>query len=266
METNVNYTIVGIFVITIISMVILAIIWLSSGLSTQTYSIYKVLMQESVSGLSPDSVVEYNGVNVGSVSSIEINKKNPQIVELLLKINSSTPITQGTTAMLKAKGLTGIGFIALSDKGTDKTPLAASPGEKYPIIKTVPSFFLQLDTALRQFSVNFRKLSDNVANLLDQENLNSLRSILLNLKDLTGNLSANRPQINAILNNASRATEQLSPAIQSFSLNTLPQANDTIGNLNSAATNLDAVSQEIKQNPAILIRGKAQRTLGPGER
>jgi phospholipid/cholesterol/gamma-HCH transport system substrate-binding protein len=88
METNVNYTIVGIFVISIISVIILAIIWLSSGLSTQTYTIYKVLMQESVSGLSPDSVVEYNGVNVGSVTTIQINKKNPQIVEVLLKIDS----------------------------------------------------------------------------------------------------------------------------------------------------------------------------------
>jgi phospholipid/cholesterol/gamma-HCH transport system substrate-binding protein len=265
METNVNYTIVGIFVISIISVIILAIIWLSSGLSTQTYTTYKVLMQESVSGLSPDSVVEYNGVNVGSVTTIQINKKNPQIVEVLLKIDSNTPITQGTTATLKSKGLTGIAFIALADKGTDKSPLVASPGEKYPIIKTTPSFFLQLDTALRQLSVNFRKLSDNVASLLDQENLNSLRTILINLKDLTTNLNANRPQINSILENASRASAQLSPAIQSFSLNTLPQANDTIGNLNSAANNLNAVSAEIKQNPAIIIRGRAQRALGPGE-
>src|SRR5476651_2573438 len=100
METNVNYTIIGLFVITIISFIILAIIWLSAGLSTENYSIYKVYMQESVSGLSPDSVVEYNGVNVGGVKSIELNRRNPQLVELLLKIKTNTPITRGTKAKL----------------------------------------------------------------------------------------------------------------------------------------------------------------------
>jgi phospholipid/cholesterol/gamma-HCH transport system substrate-binding protein len=265
METNVNYTIVGAFVIAIVSIMILSIIWLSSGLSSQTYTIYKVMMQESVSGLSPDSVVEFNGVNVGSVSNIKLNKKNPQIVELLLKIDSNAPITRGTTAMLKAKGLTGIAYMALQDKGNDNGPLKAEPGQPYPIIKTVPSFFLQLDTALKQLSINFRKLSDSVRDLLDQENLRSLKLILLNLKELTGNFAANRPQIDSILHNASRATQQLSPAIQTFSLQTLPSANDAIGNLNSVANNLNAVSEEVKQNPSILIRGKAPRRLGPGE-
>jgi phospholipid/cholesterol/gamma-HCH transport system substrate-binding protein len=265
METNVNYTLVGAFVIALITFTILAIVWLSAGLSTQQYQIFKVLMQESVSGLSPDSSVEYNGVNVGSVTSIQINQKDPQIVELLIRISSNAPITEGTTATLKSKGLTGITFIALSDKGTDKQPLEVLPGEKYPIIKTTPSFFLQLDTALRQISVNFRKLSESIRDLLDAENMKTLKTIMRNLQDITSNIALNAPQINTILLNASHASKQLSPAIQTFSIQTLPKANDAISNMNDVTRNLNQVSQELKQNPAILIRGKAQRNLGPGE-
>jgi phospholipid/cholesterol/gamma-HCH transport system substrate-binding protein len=223
-------------------------------------------MQESVSGLSPDSVVEYNGVYVGSVAKIEINKKDPKTVELLLKIVSTAPITRGTTATLKAKGLTGITFVALQDKGIDNTPLLVDPGESYPIIKTVPSFFLQLDTALKQLSINFRKISDSVHDLLDPENLQAFRAVMINLKDLTNNIIANQPHFNDILRNAASASQQLTPAIQSFNLRTLPAANETMGNLNDMAGNLNEASEQIKANPAVLIRGKAQRKLGPGEK
>jgi phospholipid/cholesterol/gamma-HCH transport system substrate-binding protein len=265
METNVNYTIIGVFVIAIISFIVVAIIWLSAGLNTEQNSIYKVYMQESVSGLSPDSVVEYNGVNVGGVKSIELNRRNPQLVELLLKIKSSTPITRGTKAKLNAKGLTGITFIELIDKGTDTAPLVAAPGDTYPVITTAPSFFLQLDTALKQLSDNFRVLSNSVRGLLDQENVRSFKAILNNIKVISATAAANGPQVSAILRNTSAATQQLSPAIQSFSSHTLPQADQAFGNINSATKNIADFSEELKNNPSMLLRGKANRALGPGE-
>ena len=141
METNINYTIVGVFVITLISAMILAIIWLSSGFSLAQYRIYQLRMTESVSGLSIDSPVEYNGVNVGSVSSIALEPNNPQMVDVLLSINTTTPITYGTVATLNTRGLTGITIVALKDKSLDTRPLVKEKGQAYPIIQTAPSFF-----------------------------------------------------------------------------------------------------------------------------
>src|SRR4051812_27784006 len=107
MDTKVNYTTVGIFVITLVAFIVLSIIWLSAGLGFQQYKIYKVYMAESVSGLSQDSAVEFNGVSVGTVKSINIDHANPQLVTLLLNIQADTPISQGTKAMLNGRGLTG---------------------------------------------------------------------------------------------------------------------------------------------------------------
>ncbi|HEX4045681.1 MAG TPA: MlaD family protein, partial [Gammaproteobacteria bacterium] len=130
METNVNYTIVGAFVIFLVTAIVLGIIWLSSGFSFQHYSTYLVHMQESVTGLTIDSPVEYNGVQVGNVTSIEINHDNPRQVELLLNIKKDTPITRGTFATLTSRGITGITYIALKDRGTDLRPLLVAPGQK----------------------------------------------------------------------------------------------------------------------------------------
>src|SRR5438094_282825 len=99
MDTNVNYSLVGAFVILLISAI--------------QYSHYLIYSQESVSGLSIDAPVEYNGVNVGSVRDISLDSANPHLVKLSLNISSSAPITNGTVATLTTKGITGVMFIAL---------------------------------------------------------------------------------------------------------------------------------------------------------
>ncbi len=265
MDTNVNYTAVGVFVVTLMAFIVLAVIWLSSGFSIDQYTLYKVYMTESVSGLSIDSTVEYNGVSVGSVKSIELNADNPRLVELLLEIKKNTPITQGTMATLNVKGLTGIAFLALQNKGEDDRPLVALPGQKYPVIATSPSFLVRIDKAITRLSENIHRVSESIRTLLDQENLRAIKETLINIRQITGTMSANSEQLNAILHNTANASRQFAPFMQSsgdamhiLATQTLPSAND-------AVANFSAVSRELKQNPAVLIRGKAQRTLGPGE-
>jgi phospholipid/cholesterol/gamma-HCH transport system substrate-binding protein len=272
METNVNYTIVGVFVITLVSVMVMTIIWLSAGFSTAQYAFYKVYMTESVSGLSLDSPVEYNGVSVGSVKSIELNQKNPQLVELLLRINKKAPITQGTVAMLNVKGLTGIAYIALQDKGLNTAPLVAFTGQPYPVIKTAPSFFMRIDTAITKLNENLHEVSNSIRMLLDQENLRSIKEILLNVRDFTGTLAGSGKQLKEIINNTAKASYEFSPmmisgrnAMESLSTGTLPAAQNAMTNLSVTAENLSEVSREMKQNPAVLIRGKVPHALGPGE-
>src|SRR6185295_2506290 len=185
METNINYTVVGGFVLILSAAIVLAVIWLSAGLSMESYSTYKVYMKESVSGLTIDSAVEFNGVSIGTVSSIEISKRDPQLVELLLKIKSSTPVSQGTRAMLNSRGLTGITYIALQDKGADRRPLRILPGEVYAVINTSPSIYMRIDTALGQFSENFRRISLAIESLLNKENLQLFKGILQNTEIVT---------------------------------------------------------------------------------
>src|SRR3989338_3538230 len=119
MEPKVNLIIVGTFILTLLTSIILMIIWLSSGFSLEKYSTYLVYMTESVTGLTINSTVEYNGVEVGEVSNIMLDPSNPHFVQLLLRIKSSTPITQGTIATLATRGLTNITYVALKDAGKD---------------------------------------------------------------------------------------------------------------------------------------------------
>lgn len=272
METNVNYTVVGAFVIVLIAATVLAIIWLSSGFSFEQFNTYMVYMQESVSGLTVDSPVEFNGVNIGTVKSIELNHKNPQLVELLLSVKSTTPVTRGTVATLNSKGLTGINYIALKDKSTDLRKLVAEPGQPYPVIPTAPSLFVRLDTALKQVSNNLRKVSESIQSVLDPENQKSIKETLHNIQEITANLSANGDKFTKILQNTVKASQQFVPVLQStttamktLEAQTLPATYRLISNLDDVARTLSAVATELKQNPSVIIRGKASPPLGPGE-
>lgn len=273
MENKVSYTIVGAFVVVLSVAAILAIIWLSSGLSLESYTTYMILMQESVSGLSIDSQVEFNGVEVGQVKSIELNHKNPQLVEVLLDVKNTVPVSRGTVATLTTRGLTGLVYIALKDKGTDQQKLVALPGQTYPIITTSPSIFLRLDTALSRFSASFQKISQSFQSLLDKENLASFKATLKNIEDITGALAVNSQKLNAIVKNIDRGTQKFSPlmqssmgAMQTLEMQTLPAASHMFTTLDTAANNLSEASFEIKQDPSILIRGIDRQNLGPGEK
>ncbi len=251
METNVNYTIVGAFVISLTALIIFFIIWLSAGISWQKYTTYKVYMKEAVSGLSIDAPVEYNGVNVGQVKSIKINNKNPQLVELLLNIKKDAPITEGTRAKLDLRSIAGVTFISLEDKGKNMTPLKVQPGQTYPVISTTPSILVRLDTALTQINASFSRISISIQSLLDKQNLNSIKQILVNLHKASA-------QFEPLL----KSSEGSMSIIQK---ETLPGANQTISHLNEITNDLSDVTTEIKANPSVLIRGKKEQPLGPGE-
>lgn len=272
METNVNYTLVGAFVIIMIAAITLGIIWLSSGFSFQNYTTYSVYWQEAISGLSVDAPVEYNGVSVGNVKSIRLSHKNPQLVEVLLTIKSSTPITKGTEATLNTRGITGMAYVALKDKGTDLRKLVVEDDQPYPVIKTAPSIFMRLETSLSELSVYFRQVAQSIQALLDKDNLHSIKETLHNLQKVSGTLAANSNRMNLIFVNAANASKNFTPFMQSsnnamrmLETQTLPAAYRLLSNLEDVSHTLSEAAIEIKQNPSVLIRGVHRQNLGPGE-
>lgn len=266
METNVHYTIVGLFVITLIAAITLAIIWLTSGFSLESYRYYLSYMPESVNGLNLDAPVEFNGVNVGSVKRVEISSHNPQLVKLLLKIKSSTPITEGTVATLASRGFTGVPYVALKDTGSDLRPLHQEANKPYPVIKTMPSLLTRLDSIMAQLSVNFKQISDTFASVFDPENKKNIKETLQNMRSVTNNMAANNEKFNLLLQNSIHATERFAPVLKTIETQTLPTMYQMLSNLEEMSRSLADTAQEIKQNPSVLIRGAERHDLGPGER
>ncbi len=177
MESKINYTVVGLFVILMGSGLIYFVYWLTKHGNEQEYNYYLVYMTESVAGLSPDASVKYRGVNVGVVDHIALNPEDPEQVELRLKIKQGVPIKQDTKATLKLFGLTGLAYIELAG-GKKDSPLLASKGDKLPVIASEPSIFARIDESVTDLTGKSVLALDKFVKLLSDKNLQHFEGLL----------------------------------------------------------------------------------------
>lgn len=280
MESKANYSLVGLIVILLTIGLVATSLWLSVGLDKKTYHTYAVYLSEAAAGLSDESPVKFNGVQVGHVKKISLDKTDPRKVELLLAIEKGTPITVTTTATLISQGITGTTYVGLKALSDDLTPLEKKPEEPYPVIPSRPSLFNQLDMALKDVSQNINAVSIDIRRIFDKKNAEYVRQTLKNIDTITQSLAANESHIARILDQtdvlstklakASTSLPQLidngDAALRAFKQEAIPEAITLLHRLNRIAQNLEGVSQAMKQNPSVLIRGTQTPKPGPGER
>ncbi len=264
MESDVNYTLVGAFVIGLFAAAIIIVLWLSASLSEQHTNLYLAYMNESVAGLSVDATVKYNGVDIGTVREISLNPHDLQQVKLLLAINDNIPIKSDTRATVTSQGLTGLSYINLSGGSTISPLLKRMPNEDYPVIQTTPSLFFRVDSALDKLTRSAINVSNDLDKVLGKDNQVAFQRILKNMDELSTVFAENSAQINNSLKYADAALKHTSSASKQLP-DTLNQMNQTLTTVQHLATRLDGLTGMIEKNPAMLIRGHQPAPLGPGE-
>lgn len=209
METKVNLTVVGAFVITLLVAMVAGGLWLASGsYQRKIYDTYETYMTESVAGLNVNAAVRYRGVDVGRVRRILLAPGNVEQVKVVLDIERGTPVKTDTVATLQTQGLTGIGFVELKGGRKDSPALQAAPGQDVPVIASGPSLIERLETAAPVLMTNLARAVDNLNAVLDEPNRRALRSTLDDLSVLTRTLAGRSAAIDATLANTARAAEQ----------------------------------------------------------
>ena len=225
MESKTNYTIVGALILLFVSGLILTGIWLSVGFDKKVYRTFSVFMNEPVFGLSEQAPVKFNGVDVGYVVNLAINRTNPQQVSVLIEVEQGTPITTSTTAVLQSQGITGIRYIELQAGSQYAEPLIKMAGETYPVIPSRPSLWVQLDAALRDVTENFQKVTDAFSTVLDRENSIAIKNSLRNVEHFIAVMSQHSKQLSTtlesadvIFKNAAQASKELPEAVNQITV------------------------------------------------
>ena len=78
MESKINYTLVGLFVVLLLAGLTAFAFWLGKYGGEEEYDQYYTYFSESVAGLSTDTSVKYNGVDIGSVEHIGHKSGKPR--------------------------------------------------------------------------------------------------------------------------------------------------------------------------------------------
>lgn len=260
-----------------------------------------VHMNEDVSGLTVESPVRFNGVNVGFVKSIHLDANKPKLVKIKLAIEAGVPITTSTYAVLNMQGVTGVVYVNLKAETESAPPLKAAQGERLPIIPSKPSFLAQLSEVLPEVATQIKQLSTSIGQVLDAQNQQSIKESLQNINAITKTLANNSDNFTQTMNSLNNALKNISAesnalpgtirqlnktltsvdaasnsfgktmhngqtAILNFSNQVIPNAQQAISSLSHASSNVDQLTDELERNPSMLVRGKGPAELGPGER
>ncbi|ADR52743.1 putative ABC transporter, substrate-binding protein [Candidatus Liberibacter solanacearum CLso-ZC1] len=197
MEVKNYYTAVGFFAISILLLSFYSIYWLSrndqyNGPTTELI----IRIPGSVEGLAVNSSVRFNGIPIGHVTGLFVDKDNPHYSMAQTLVRVDVPLYPSTKAMIKAQGITGMTYIELSTERTENYTLfqTATKEKKIAMITAIPSGINHLlstaEDTLNKINVSsdqIQKIINNADNPLNRiiKNFETISTILVdNVSDL----------------------------------------------------------------------------------
>ncbi len=269
METRANYVLIGAFTLLATVALLLFALWAAKFSSDRNWREYEVHFTEPVTGLTEGGSVQYNGIAVGTVDRLRLDRDDARKVIALLKLKADAPVKVDTKAKLSQQGITGSPFIQLTGGSPGAARLEPNDNGDIPIITTEPS-------ALQNIADTASRLVSRMDEVLSEANVKRMSATIENIEKATGSVAGQSEDIAALIVNARQATETLQSTLVTANgsieridrdvVRQLPalmdQLESTVANLDSVAGNANAMISE--NRPALQSfanEGLAQ--LGP---
>ncbi|MGR3481585.1 MlaD family protein [Salipiger marinus] len=189
METRARFVLIGLFTILGLVAMLGFVLWLAKVQIDRTYAQYDILFG-TAAGLSQTAAVRYNGVDVGSVVAIALDRDDPALVRVRIEIFASTPVRTDTIATLASQGVTGVAFIALEGGSAGADRLQAEPPAELPVIRSERSVVQDLMVTGPDLLAEATALIAEVRSFASSENRDAVAGILVNLQQATGRIDA----------------------------------------------------------------------------
>jgi phospholipid/cholesterol/gamma-HCH transport system substrate-binding protein len=191
MEIRARYVLIGFFTLAVIAAGFLFIYWLYNGSGFGEVALYRVRFLGSVPGLASGSPVTFNGLRVGEVRSLSIDKNVPSAVIATVAVEPGTPVHSDTSVALDFQGLTGAPAVALEGGKASAPALPTSPQGEPPLLEApIESSQSVTDSARATLRAIDQVLS---------ENSKPLKEMVGNLDTFSAALARNSDRVDGIL-------------------------------------------------------------------
>src|SRR5262249_15192729 len=209
MEREANYAAVGAFVLLVGLVGALFVYWYSDTREHKIFRRYEIYFDGSVSGLERGAAVRYLGVGVGRVQQMRIDPRDPARVQVIVDVDSSTPISDRTLAELQLQGVTGLLYIDLEQVRAEVPLPPAVPGIEYPVIRSARSRFDVFLARLPDVLASAGELVERASRALSDQNIASITSALNNINRATNGLPQTLREVSTLVSELRGATADL---------------------------------------------------------
>jgi phospholipid/cholesterol/gamma-HCH transport system substrate-binding protein len=254
MERNANYALVGFASLVLFVGLAAFVLWLAQVRFARDYDLYDIVFQGPVRGVSVGGEVHFNGIKVGDVQRISLDRENPSLVVARIKVTSDVPIKTDSFATLEPQGVTGVNYVQIT-AGTKARPLLkdVTPHGQVPVIRSQKSTLSDLIEGGGTVLQRSIEALDRVNRVLSDQNIDQVTGMLKDMHSLTTELN----QRKQIIANADKALQQLDVTLQRAA-RLADSSNDLVnGDGKRALSNLADAAQSLKETSQ-----KAQTLLG----
>jgi phospholipid/cholesterol/gamma-HCH transport system substrate-binding protein len=209
MEREANYAAVGAFVLLVLLVGGLFVYWYSDSREHKIFRRYEIYFDGSVSGLERGAAVRYLGVGVGRVQQMHIDPRDAGRVQVIVDIDSSTPISDKTLAQLQLQGVTGLLYIDLQQIGPNLPLPPVVPGIDYPVIRSARSRFDVFLARLPDVLASAGEVVDRAARALSDQNIVAITHALGNIDKASEGLPQTLREVSTLVSELRGATTDL---------------------------------------------------------
>lgn len=245
---------VGVFVAVALVAFVAGTIWLTGERSSQPTVDYSMYFETDVSGLMLGGPVFYLGVEVGSVTAMEIIPGNPMRIRVDARVLASAPIDGGTYASLALQGITGVAVIRLSADPGVHGPLERDDKDGRLLIEVRDTGFSAILAKAPNIIDKLDSVLVQINQILGEENRELVSSMLGDLASVTSALASQEEAIGEIpvlLENAIRELHDSLAQIRSMAGKLEPGLEASLANLDQATRNLAGITQRLDEWAAL---------------
>jgi phospholipid/cholesterol/gamma-HCH transport system substrate-binding protein len=172
------------------------IFWMHSTGGFQEKAVYRVKVENSVSGLLQGAAVLFNGIRVGEVTDLQLNPEHPREVMVWIAVAKGTPVRADTRVNVDFQGLTGVAFISMYG-GSPDAPLPEDNGTP-PILIVDSGSGQTMGQAARDALGRLNKILD--------DNSAPLHNAIVNFSSFSDVLANNNTKFESIVAGLERMT------------------------------------------------------------
>lgn len=258
MENKVSYTIVGLFVLSLLIGIILFVLWLTRyNLDNENIKYYKIYAKESISGLEKNSLVTYKGIDIGQVQKVNIDKNNIEQIEISIYVSDYRMVKENSFAIIQSKGISGNKFIEIVGGTNDSKTLDINENG-FGIIPVKLSFVDELSSSAEKMTGKFESILTKIDTLINEKTINNINGIFNNINKSTQHLyheqmsfdillekmnsllsKQNTKSINESIINVKKISDKMNDIIENDVKKVLRDVNKSINNINSNSLNFN---------------------------
>lgn len=209
METRANYVAAGAFVLVLLAGLFVTVLWLARVQFEAEYKYYETDVPGPVSGLATGALVRLNGIEIGRVTRIGLDPKDPQRVALILQVRNSVEIRADAVASLESQGLTGVSYIEISGGTLGAPLLVAAVGQQFSKIASRRSSLQEVLNTTPELLARLIVIADRITSVLDDKNQEAVAEILANMRDATVVFGRRTKDIDQLITDSGRTMHNL---------------------------------------------------------